>query len=135
MRAHRFCHAQTPPHTARPRSAPARTAATWQAHSHARCSVAICGAGVIGAAAAYYLARRGVRCTVIDRGGAAAAASGRAGGFLAKDWCDGSPVGRLARKSFELHAGLQDELGEDIDYRRAFPQSLRALRDVNRAEA
>ncbi len=38
------------------------------------------------------------------------------GGFLAKDWCSG-PVDALAKKSFQLHAGLQEELGEDIGYR------------------
>lgn len=81
------------------------------------CRIVICGAGVIGAATAYYLARRGVRCTVVDRAGPAAAASGRAGGFLAKDWCDESPVGELARLSYELHAGLERELGVETDYR------------------
>jgi glycine/D-amino acid oxidase-like deaminating enzyme len=82
-------------------------------HSH----IVICGAGVIGAATAYYLAKRGVKCTLIERVSVAGAASGKAGGFLALDWSDGSPVGALARLSFELHAGLQEELGIDIDYR------------------
>ena len=79
--------------------------------------VVICGAGIIGAATAYYLAKRGVASTLIDRVGVAAAASGRAGGFLAKDWNDASPVGPLARLSFDLHCGLQDELGCEIDFR------------------
>ena len=62
--------------------------------------VIVCGAGVMGAAVAYYLARRGVAVTVVERSGVACAASGKSGGFLALDWCDGSPVGRLARVSF-----------------------------------
>lgn len=41
--------------------------------------VIICGGGVIGTAVSYYLAKRGVKSTVVDRCGLAAAASGRAG--------------------------------------------------------
>ena len=32
--------------------------------------------------------------------------SGKAGGFLALDWCDDGPVGPLARLSFSLHKQL-----------------------------
>jgi rhamnose utilization protein RhaD (predicted bifunctional aldolase and dehydrogenase) len=32
----------------------------------------------------------------------ACAASGRAGGFLARHWCDGTPLQQLARHSFDL---------------------------------
>lgn len=80
--------------------------------------VTVCGAGVMGAAVAYYLARGGVRVTVVERTGVACAASGKSGGFLALDWCDGSPVGPLARLSFALHAELARELGSDYGYRR-----------------
>ena len=80
--------------------------------------VAICGGGVIGASIAYFLARRGVAVTVVERIGIACAASGKAGGFLALDWNDGSPVEALARRSFELHAQLAAELGGDWGYRR-----------------
>ena len=72
----------------------------------ARTRVVICGAGVIGAAVAYYLSLRGVAATVLERCGVACAASGKSGGFLALDWCDGSPLAALARKSFALHAEL-----------------------------
>ena len=37
--------------------------------------VVICGAGVIGASLAYFLAQRGVTVTIIDRCGVATAAS------------------------------------------------------------
>src|SRR5215475_7816997 len=80
--------------------------------------VMICGAGVIGAAVAYYLALRGVATTVIERCGIACAASGKAGGFLALDWCDDSPLAPLARKSFALHAELAQTLGVAYGYRR-----------------
>jgi glycine/D-amino acid oxidase-like deaminating enzyme len=48
----------------------------------------------------------------------AGAASGKSGGFLALDWCDGSPLGPLARASFALHARLATQLGTDYGYRR-----------------
>jgi glycine/D-amino acid oxidase-like deaminating enzyme len=80
--------------------------------------VAVCGAGVVGASIAYFLSLRGVRVTVIERTGVACAASGKSGGFLALDWCDGSALGPLARASFALHAKLAAELGSDYGYRR-----------------
>src|SRR4029434_5449440 len=80
--------------------------------------VIVCGAGVVGASVAYFLARRGVAVTVVERSGVACAASGKSGGFLALDWCDGSPLDPLARASFALHAKLAKELGTDYGYRR-----------------
>jgi glycine/D-amino acid oxidase-like deaminating enzyme len=75
--------------------------------------VVVCGAGVVGASVAYFLSRRGVDVTVVERSGVACAASGKSGGFLALDWCDGTPVGPLARASFGLHAELAKAL--DVD--------------------
>jgi glycine/D-amino acid oxidase-like deaminating enzyme len=80
--------------------------------------VIVCGAGVVGAAVAYYLARRGVAVTVVERTGVACAASGTSGGFLALDWCDSPEVGPLARLSFALHAELAREIPADYGYRR-----------------
>src|SRR3954447_11594253 len=73
--------------------------------------VVICGAGVIGACTAYFLARRGIDVTVVERAEVASSASGKAGGFLAFDWCVGSPLDALARRSFSLHARLHEEIG------------------------
>ncbi len=80
--------------------------------------VLICGGGVIGTSIAYFLSRRGVEATVIEGTGLACAASGKSGGFLALDWCDGTPLEPLARRSFALHARLAQELGSDWGYRR-----------------
>jgi glycine/D-amino acid oxidase-like deaminating enzyme len=66
--------------------------------------VLICGGGVIGASIAYFLSRRGVKAIVFESTGVACAASGKSGGFLARDWCEGSPLAPLARRSFALHA-------------------------------
>ena len=88
--------------------------------------VVICGAGVIGASVAYFLARRGVRATVVERSAVACAASGKSGGFLALDWCDDSPLGPLARASFALHTELARTLPSDYGYRRVDTLMLRA---------
>jgi glycine/D-amino acid oxidase-like deaminating enzyme len=80
--------------------------------------VAVCGAGVIGACVAWFVARRGIPVTLVERSGVACAASGKSGGFLALDWCDDSPLGPLARLSFRLHAELPADLGADYGYRR-----------------
>lgn len=66
--------------------------------------VVICGGGIMGAACAYYLAKRGVPATVVERAAVAGAASGKAGGFLASDWSDDTPLGPLSRLGFRLHA-------------------------------
>ncbi len=70
---------------------------------------------VIGANIAYQLSLRGVAksVTIVDRVGVAPAASGKAGGFLALDWNDGSAVEQLSRKSFQLHKQLAKDLKLD----------------------
>ena len=81
-------------------------------------NVVVCGAGVIGASIAWFLAERGVGATVVERRAVACAASGKSGGFIARDWCDGQPQAELARASFDLHAELARTLGADYGYRR-----------------
>jgi glycine/D-amino acid oxidase-like deaminating enzyme len=80
--------------------------------------VVICGGGVIGACTAYFLSRRGIEVTVVERSEVAAAASGKAGGFLARDWCAGTSLDALARRSFHLHDTLVHELAGDWAYQR-----------------
>src|SRR5882757_8173545 len=80
--------------------------------------IVICGGGAIGAAIAFFLARRGAVPIVVERHQVAGSASGKSGGFLARDWCRGSALDRLARRSFDLHAELADELGNPWGYRR-----------------
>lgn len=80
--------------------------------------VLVCGGGAIGASIAYFLGRRGIKATVVESTGIACAASGKSGGFLARDWCDGTPVQDLAHRSFDLHAELAGRFGNDWGYRR-----------------
>lgn len=80
--------------------------------------VVICGGGIMGCATAYYLVvKQGIKdVTIVERVEIAGQASGKAGGFLAKDWCD-SRLSGLAEKSYSLHEQLSSELGCDIGYR------------------
>jgi glycine/D-amino acid oxidase-like deaminating enzyme len=80
--------------------------------------IVICGGGAIGGAIAYFVSRRGAQAIVVERHEVAGAASGKSGGFLALDWCAGTPLDRLARRSFALHAELADALGNPWSYRR-----------------
>lgn len=79
--------------------------------------IVICGGGAIGVAIAYFLSRRGAEPIVVERHAVAGSASGKSGGFLAFDWCRGSALDRLARRSFALHAELADTLGNPWGYR------------------
>src|SRR3954462_14757209 len=88
--------------------------------------VLICGGGVIGASIAYFLSCRGVQPLVIERTGVACAASGKSGGFLALDWCDGTPLEALARRSFDLHDDLARKFGNNWGYRRLDTWSVAA---------
>jgi glycine/D-amino acid oxidase-like deaminating enzyme len=80
--------------------------------------IVICGGGAIGSAIAYFLSRRGARPVVVERHEVGGAASGKSGGFLALDWCRGTALDRLARRSFALHASLAEELGNPWGHRR-----------------
>ena len=80
--------------------------------------VVICGGGAIGSATAYYLSRRDVQVTLVERTAVACASSGKAGAFLALDWNTGSRLDWLARRSFQLHAELPQEIEGDWGFQR-----------------
>src|SRR5215467_15906358 len=80
--------------------------------------IVICGGRAIGAPNAWFVSRRGAQAIVIERHEVGGAASGKSGGFLALDWCAGTPLDPLARRSFALHAELAAELGNPWGYRR-----------------
>lgn len=88
-------------------------------------NVVIAGGGIVGNSISYFLAQRNIPCTIIDPVGIAPGASGKAGGFLARDWRDDTPIEQLHRLGFELHQELAKEFatGTDenhnlVDYRR-----------------
>ncbi|GJX84003.1 putative oxidoreductase TDA3 [Tanacetum coccineum] len=95
--------------------------------------VVVCGGGVIGVCTAYFLSKKGAAVTLIEQSSIACAASGKAGGFLALDWCDSGPVSTLARASFNLHRSLAEELngGEVYGYRALDTLSLSVTESDN----
>ncbi|KAK9053263.1 hypothetical protein SSX86_029896 [Deinandra increscens subsp. villosa] len=95
--------------------------------------VLVCGGGVIGVCTAYFLSKKGAAVTLVEQSSIACAASGKAGGFLALDWCDGGPLSSLARASFDLHRSLAQELngGESYGYRSLNTLSLSVTESEN----
>jgi glycine oxidase len=82
--------------------------------------VVIVGGGVAGCATAYYLARAGVRATIIEREGVGTQASGYSAGGLNPLQGAGipGPLAPLAIESFRMHLGLWAELKDRarVDY-------------------
>ncbi|THD18335.1 FAD dependent oxidoreductase [Fasciola hepatica] len=87
-------------------------------------TIVIIGAGIMGVSTAYFLAKHGIPCTLVDACGIAAAASGRAGGFLARDWCSHYEMDILARFGFDLHMELAKQFGGTCGYRRVDTYSI-----------
>jgi len=72
--------------------------------------VVIVGGGIAGCATAYYLALRSIPSIVVEQSCVAAAASGKAGGFLARGWGNGSST-QLHERGYDLHVELAATLG------------------------
>jgi glycine oxidase len=84
--------------------------------------VVILGGGIVGCTTAYYLAKEGIRATIIERDTVAGHSSGFALGGLSPLGGVGipDPLGQLSVESFRLHAdlarALPDETGVDTEY-------------------
>lgn len=108
-------------------------------------AVVVAGAGIVGLSAACELARRGMRCLILDRGRCGHEASFAAGGILAPqaETLPESPLLSIALKARDRHISLAEELleltGITVEHHRygvlslAFSdeelQSLRSLTD------
>ena len=82
--------------------------------------IVIAGGGIIGTSLSYFLAKEhDTPVHLIDPKGIAPAASSKAGGFLARNWRDGTAVEELQQLGFDLHQSLADDFVDtNIDYRR-----------------
>lgn len=78
--------------------------------------VVIIGAGVVGCAIAYELARAGVRVTVVERECVAYGGSGRNGGGVRAQWRFRTEL-PWAMAAIEIFKTLDEELGIDSEYR------------------
>ncbi|MGE0846613.1 MAG: NAD(P)/FAD-dependent oxidoreductase [Flavobacteriaceae bacterium] len=77
--------------------------------------VIVIGAGIVGCATAYYLAKEGGRVLVVERGGIAAQQSSRAWGFLRQQGRHPGEI-PLAREALAMWQGLEAELGAGFEY-------------------
>ncbi|MXY20182.1 MAG: FAD-dependent oxidoreductase [Dehalococcoidia bacterium] len=95
--------------------------------------VVIVGGGAAGCAVAYYLAKSGIKSTVIERDGIAANASGYSAGGL--NPLEGAgipgPLGPLAIRSYRMHAEIAPELTElsGVDFGYKVISSIRVAFD------
>lgn len=81
-----------------------------------RADVVIAGAGIMGCAAAYYLARQGIKAVVLDKSRIAGQQSTRAWGFVRQQGRDPSEM-PLAIAGNRLWLGLEEELQADLGWR------------------
>ncbi|MEU5208578.1 FAD-dependent oxidoreductase [Streptomyces sp. NPDC020742] len=104
--------------------------------------VVVVGAGVVGAACAYYAARSGLSVAVVDRGAVAGGTTGAGEGNLLVSDKEPGPELDLALLSTRLWRELADELPPEIEYETkgglvvaADEPGLSALRAFSRAQA
>ncbi|MFT4067232.1 NAD(P)/FAD-dependent oxidoreductase [Paraburkholderia sp.] len=98
---------------------------TYPLHSNFTCAdqpfpthadVVIAGAGIMGCAAAYYLARRGLAVVVLDKSRIAGQQSSRAWGFVRQQGREAAEV-PLMMASIPLWKELERELNFDLEWR------------------
>lgn len=79
--------------------------------------VVVIGGGVRGCSCAYHLARAGVRVTLVEKDGIASGCSGATFALINVSHKDPAHYAALSLASAKLFAGLEDELGEDLEFR------------------
>ena len=78
--------------------------------------VLIIGGGVIGGASAYYLSKKGLKVTILEKSGVATGASGACDGFLFLQSKKDKDIISLTKLSLKSFPNLSDELSYDIEY-------------------
>lgn len=77
--------------------------------------VVVVGAGIVGCATAYFLARRGVRVVVVERGSVPGEQSRKNWGFVRQQGRDPAEL-PLVMEANRLWRGLERELGADVEW-------------------
>ncbi len=80
--------------------------------------IAVVGAGIIGAAIAYQLAKEGRRVVLVDAAEPGLGSSGACDGYISVSTKTPGPAMLMAAASAKLYPGLARELGQAIEYRR-----------------
>ncbi len=104
--------------------------------------VVIIGGGIVGCAAAYHMAQKGIDVLLIEGRGIGSGASGRSGGGIRQS-ARASEEMPLAIESVARFPGLSDELGLELEYTQAgnlrlveIPDHMRPIQlDINRQKA
>jgi len=109
--------------------------------------IVIAGGGIISICTAYYLTFYNEYCkeenkklipkfdiTIIERRSVACGASGYAGGFMARDWCEGERSDPLVHQSYKLHQDLAKKFNgkENYDFRQV--ETLEFIADNGKEE-
>ena len=84
--------------------------------SHA--DVVIIGAGIVGSAAAYYLAKSGHSVVLCEKGRVAGEQSSRNWGFVRQQGRDPAEIPAII-ESLKIWRGLAEEIGEDLGFRQS----------------
>ncbi len=79
--------------------------------------VVVIGGGIVGTCTAYYLARRGIRVALVEKGRIGAEQSSRNWGWCRQQNRDAREL-PMATKSLDLWDGLAADLGEGVGFRR-----------------
>ena len=77
--------------------------------------VVIVGGGIVGCATAYYLARRGIRPLLVEKGDVGGEQSGRNWGFVRQQGRDPLEVPLMVEAN-RIWRGLETELGADLEW-------------------
>jgi glycine/D-amino acid oxidase-like deaminating enzyme len=78
--------------------------------------ILIIGGGVIGGASAYYLSKKGLKVTILEKSGIATGASGSCDGFLFLQSKKDRDIISLTKSSLKSFPNLSEELLYDIEY-------------------
>ncbi len=83
----------------------------------AAADVVVIGGGIIGSAAAYYLAKRGLAVALVEKGHVAGEQSSRNWGWCRQQGRDPAEI-PLSKHSLDLWGGLGAEIGAELGFRR-----------------
>jgi glycine/D-amino acid oxidase-like deaminating enzyme len=85
--------------------------------NEARAEVVVIGGGARGCSCAYHLAKAGVRVTLVEKDNIASACSGATFALINVSHKDPGHYAALSLESARLFEALEQELGEDLEYR------------------
>ena len=77
--------------------------------------VVVIGGGIVGCSTAWFLAKRGLKVALCEKGRIAGEQSGRNWGFVRQQWRDAAEM-PMMMESLRIWRGLEAEIGEDVGF-------------------